>query len=415
MKRAQVTVPLDIPDVRVLSTEINKVGELIITIESSKEGTICRQCGREIHKRHGYDEWTIIRHLPVFGRPSYLRYRPRRYQCMLCEGHPTTTEQLSWRESNSPHSMVYDDHLLLQLVNATVEDVSIKEGVAYDCVLGVLERRISASVDWWQYTALGVIGLDEIALKKGHRNYVVIVTARLAEGRVVILAVLPDRQKDTVVEFLRSIPESLKQSIHTVCCDMYEGFSEAVREELSHVRIVIDRFHVARAYRDGLDDLRKQELGRLKKELPDVEYKQLKGSMWALRKKSTDLTVEERRTLRLLFRYSPKLKQAYDLQQQLTEIFDQHISPAIAKTKIRAWIKRVAKSELRCFDKFIHTLGRWWQEIINYFVNRHNSGFVEGLNNKLKVLKRRCYGLFNLKHLFQRIFLDLEGYRLFAS
>lgn len=103
------------------------------------------------------------------------------------------------------------------------------------------------------------------------------------------------------------------------------------------------------------------------------------------------------------------------MQQQLTEIFDQHISPAIAKTKIRAWIKRVAKSELRCFDKFIHTLGRWWQEIINYFVNRDNSGFVEGLNNKLKVLKRRCYGVFNLKHLFQRIFLDLEGYRLFAS
>jgi transposase len=311
--------------------------------------------------------------------------------------------------------MAYDDHLLLQLVNSTVEDVSIKESVGYDCVLGVLERRISASVDWGQYTALGVVGLDEIALKKGRRNFVVIVTARLGDGRLVILAVLPDRQKDSVVEFLRSIPERLKQSIHTVCCDMYEGFTEAVREELSHVCIVIDRFHVAQAYRDGLDELRKQELGRLKKELPDVEYKPLKGSLWALRKKPADLNTEERRTLRLLFRYSPKLKQAYDLQQQLTGIFDQHISPATAKFKIQAWIKRVARSELRCFDKFLNTLGRWWEEIINYFVNRENSGFVEGLNNKLKVLKRRCYGLFNLKHLFQRIFLDLEGYRLFAG
>ncbi len=415
MKRAQVTVPLDIPDVRVLSTEINKVGELIITIESSKEGTICRQCGREIRKRHGYDEWTIIRHLPVFGRPSYLRYRPRRYQCLECEGHPTTTQRLDWRESNSPHSIVYDDHLLLQLVNSTVEDVSLKEGVGYDCVLGVLERRISAKVDWGQYVALGVIGLDEIALKKGHRNFVVIVTARLAGGRVVILGVLPDRQKDSVVEFLRSIPERLKQSLHTVCCDMYEGFSEAVREELPEARIVIDRFHVARAYRDGLDEMRKQELGRLKKELPAGEYKQLKGSLWALRKKPTDLTAEERRLLRLLFRYSPKLKQAYDLQQQLTAIFDQHLSLARAKTKIRAWIKRVARSGMRCFDHFLNTLGRWWQEILNYFVNRDNSAFVEGLNNKLKVLKRRCYGLFNLEHLFQRIFLDLEGYRLFAA
>jgi transposase len=415
MKRAQVTVPLDIPDVRVLNTEINKIGELIITVESSKEGTICRQCGREIRKRHGYDEWTISRHLPVFGRASYLRYRPRRYQCLECEGHPTTTQRLDWRESNSPHSNVYDDHLLLQLVNSTVEDVSLKECVGYDCVLGVLERRISASVDWGQYVALRVIGLDEIALKKGHRNFVVIVTARLAGGRVVILGVLPDRQKESVVAFLRSIPERLKLSIHTVCCDMYEGFSEAVQEELPQARIVIDRFHVARAYRDGLDDLRKQELGRLKKELPADEYKQLKGSLWALRKKPIDLTAEERRLLRRLFRYSPKLKQAYDLQQQLTAIFDQPLSPARAKTKIRAWIQRVARSGLRCFDKFLNTLGRWWQEILNYFVNRDNSGFVEGLNNKLKVLKRRCYGLFNLEHLFQRIFLDLEGYRLFAA
>jgi len=74
---------------------------------------------------------------------------------------------------------------------------------------------------------------------------VVIVTARLAEGRLVILAVLPDRQKATVFEFLRSIPERLQQTIHTVCCDMYEGFSEAVREELKHVRIVIDRRNVS--------------------------------------------------------------------------------------------------------------------------------------------------------------------------
>jgi transposase len=415
MKRAQVTVPLDIPDVRVLQTDINQVGELIITIESTQEGTTCRQCGREIRKRHGYDEWTIIRHLPVFGRPSYLRYRPRRYQCMECEGHPTTTQRLDWRESNSPHSLAYDEHLLLQLVNSTVEDVSLKAGVAYDCVLGVLERRISASVDWWHYTALGVVGLDEIALKKGHRNFVVIVTARLAEGRVVILAVLPDRQKDTVIEFLRSIPERLKPTIQTVCCDMYEGFSEAVREELPHVRLVIDRFHVARAYRDGLDDLRKQELKRLKAELPASDYRQLKGHLWAVRKKPTDLTAEEKRCLKRLFQYSPKLKLAYALQQQLTAIFDQPSAPASAKTKIRAWIKRVAKSGLRCFDPFLHTLGRWWQEIINYFAYRENSGFVEGLNNKLKVLKRRCYGLFNLKHLFQRIFLDLEGYRLFAE
>jgi len=414
MSRAQVTVPLDIPDVRVLKTEINPRGELTITIESTKPGTTCHRCGRWIDKFHGHDDWVSVRHLPVFGRPTYLRYRPRRYQCLECEEHPTTTQRLDWQDANSPHSFAFDEHLVLQLVGSTIEDVRLKEQVGYEAVLGALGRLVSAEVDWSAFTALWVLGLDEIALKKGHRDFVTIVTARLADGRVVLLGVLPDRDKDTVVAFLRSIPVRLCQTIQTVCCDMYEGFTEAVREELKTARIVVDRFHVTVYYHQAADDLRQSELKRLKQELPPEEYQLLKGSMWAFRKKPPDLRPEERQVLRKLFGYAPKLKQAYDLRQQLTAIFDQMISPAVAKRKIRNWIQRVKNSELKCFDAFLKTLEHWWDEITNYFIDRASSGFVEGLNNKLKVLKRRCYGIFNLRHLFQRIYLDLEGYRLFA-
>ncbi len=90
-----------------------------------------------------------------------------------------------------------------------MEDVSVKEQLSYDSVLDALERRISAQVDWSQYIEIGVLGLDEIALKKGHRNYVTMVTARLADNRLVIFGVLADRQKDTVIDFLRSIPAIL--------------------------------------------------------------------------------------------------------------------------------------------------------------------------------------------------------------
>jgi len=414
MSQAQVTVPLGIPDVRVLKTEINSQGELIITIESTKPGATCRRCGRWTDKFHGHDDWVSLRHLPVFGRPTYLRYRPRRYQCLECEEHPTTTQRLDWQDANTPHTFAFDEHLLLQLVGSTIEDVRLKEQVGYEAVLGALERRVRAEVDWSAFTALWVLGLDEIALKKGHRDFVTIVTARLADGRVVLLGVLPDREKDTVIAFLRSIPERLCQTIRSVCCDMYEGFTEAVREELKTACIVVDRFHVTRYYHQAADDLRQSELKRLKQELPPEEYQLLKGSMWAFRKKSPDLRPEERQVLRRLFGYAPKLKQAYDLRQQLTAIFDQMISPAVAKRKIRNWIQRVKISELRCFDAFLKTLEHWWEEIIHYFIDRESSGFVEGLNNKLKVLKRRCYGIFNLRHLFQRIYLDLEGYRLFA-
>lgn len=414
MAKAQVTVPLDIPEVQVLKSELNKAGELIITVESTKETTTCRRCGRMIQKFHGYAKWVKLRYLPVFGRPTYLCYRPKRYRCEYCDGNPTTSQRLDWHEPNSPNTFAYEQHILLQLVNATVEDVSRKEQLAYDMILGIVDRHIQAEVDWSQYTTLSTLGMDEIALKKGHRDFVVIVTARMKNGRIVLLGVLENRQKETVVEFLRSIPERLKRGIVSACCDMYEGFTEAIREELPLVRLVIDRYHVARAYRDGLDSLRKAELKRLKRELPPQEYKALKGSMWALRKEKQDLTPEEQKTLRRLFHLSPDLKAAYALQNRLTAIFEEQLSLPAAKTKFKRWIVAVAKSGLRCFDRFINTLARWWNEILNYFVERETSGFVEGFNNKIKVLKRRSYGMTNLKHLFQRIYLDLEGYRLFA-
>ena len=229
MSKAQITIPLDITDVRVLQTALGERGELIITIESTKDGTRCHKCGRWIKKLHGQDEWVMIRHLPAFGRPSYLRYRPKRYQCQDCEGHPTTTQDLDWHEANSPHSFTYDNHVLLQLVHSTVEDVSIKEGLPYESVAGALERRIDKCVDWARITNLETLGLDEIALRKGRGNYVTLVTGRLCGGEIVLLGVLPGHEKAEVIEFLRSIPQRILQTVQTVCCDLWEAYTEAAR------------------------------------------------------------------------------------------------------------------------------------------------------------------------------------------
>jgi len=415
MSKAQITIPLDIPDVRVLQTSVNERGEIIITLESTKAGTACRKCGKWITKLHGQDEWVMIRHLPAFGRPSYLRYRPRRYQCLDCEGHPTTTQSLDWQDASSPHSFAYDNHILLQLVHSTVEDVSVKEGLSYESVAGVLERRIAARVDWMEMAEIELLGLDEIALRKGQGHYVTLITGRFREGEIVILGVLPGHEKAVVVEFLRLIPQRILQRVQAVCCDLWEAYTEAVREEIPSARIVADRFHVARHYREAADDLRKQELHRLKKELPPEAYQKLKGSMHAFRKNARDLNREERKTLKRFFQHTASAKQAYTLRERLTAIFDRSLSQKQAQAKLRRWVQQVRESGLHCFDRFLNLLDTWWQEITNYFIQRENSGFVEGFNNKVKVLKRRCYGIFNLRHLFQRIYLDLYGHRLFAA
>lgn len=411
---SKISIPLDIPDVRVLNVKANEDGDYIITVESTLRHAYCRTCGQKITKFHGHDDWITLRHLPILGRQVYIRLRPKRYQCPDCSDKPTSTQQLSWREANSPNTKAYETHILLQLVNSTVQDVSRKERLGYDAVAGIVDRHIAHQVDWDQFHQLTVIGLDEIALKKGHRDYVTIVSTRLAGGRVTVLAVLPDREKATVKRFLCSIPQHLRQTIDTVCTDLYAGYINAVKEVLPAANVVADRYHVAKTYRDGADTLRRQELKRLKKELPKDEYDTLKGAMWPFRKKPSTLSQEEQELLDRVFAHSPHLKQAHTFREELTDIFEQDLSKAQATRKIKAWQKRVTDSELTCFHSFLTTLDRHLDEITNYFLGRHSSGFVEGLNNKIKVLKRRSFGILNLDHLFQRLFLDLEGYRLFT-
>jgi transposase len=180
------------------------------------------------------------------------------------------------------------------------------------------------------------------------------------------------------------------------------------------VPIVSDRFHVAKRYRKGLDSLHKQEMRRLKETLSEEEYAQLKGAMWALRKGEEKRTDHDTEVLVCLFAHSPRLELAYDLCDDLTKLFDTPMSKRKGKSRLKKWMKQVRASALSCFDSFLTTREKRLDDVANDFIDRHTSGFVEGFHNKLKVIKRRCYGILHVTHLFQRIQLDLYGYSLFA-
>jgi transposase len=413
-KHPLISIPLDIPDVRVLQTQITKDGELILTVESTLTSTTCRRCGRTISERHGLDEPRLLRHLPILGRVVYLRIRPKRFRCPFCDDHPTTTQILDWYDPQALHTKAYERHLILLLVNSTLTDVEAKEDVTSDALLGILDRLIATTVDWDTLPAFAILGIDEIALLKGHRDFVAVISAQDMQGHLHILAVLPDRLKTTVVAWLETIPAALRVRITTVCTDIWEGYITAAQQVLPDARIVIDRFHVARHYREGVDALRKQEVRRLKKELPKDAADDLKRTLWPFRKRFADLEDAEQERLETLLAYSPPLRQAHILREQLTTIFDTARSKKDGLRRIRFWRRRVVKSGLRCFDPFLSLLDRWLDLIANYFIKHQTSSFVEGLNNKLKVLKRRCYGLRNVARLFQRLTLDLEGYRRFS-
>jgi len=138
-----------------------------------------------------------------------------------------------------------------------------------------------------------LLGRDEMALKKGHRDFVTIATARPPDGRVSVLAVLPDRCQETVKQFLQGIPARLKTTLQTVGTDLYDGFINAVKAERPEARVVADRFHVAKNYRAWADQLRQHEIKRLKKELSEEADEEIKAAMWPFRKSPDPLTDDE--------------------------------------------------------------------------------------------------------------------------
>lgn len=401
----EIKIPLDIPEVRLLATEVTDSGDFLIWVESTLEGTTCHRCGAHITEFHGHDEEIRLRHLPVLNRTVFVLIRPRRYRCPWCRGAPTTTQRCTWYETGRPHTKAYDRWLLLLLINSTVADVARKEGLGYKAVLGSLRHQIGTGMDWEAVEELGTLGIDEISLRKGHRSFVTVVTSRVGE-RLSVLTVLATRKKKPLKRFLRQIPQRLLLRVESVCTDMCRAFTSATRQVLPWARVVVDRFHVARHYREAADQVRRSERERLERELPKAVYEaEVAGVMWLFRAKGGSLEPEEQAHLDGFFAHAPAAKRAWELREELTGIFEQQLGKQEAIEALEAWSERAHASG---FEQFCGLLERWMEQIANYFVDRETSGFVEGLNNKLKVIKRRCYGIFNLDDFLRRIRVDVE-------
>jgi transposase len=391
--------------------DIKKInGELLIYVSSTEEETHCHKCGKNINCFHGFSPEIKLRHLPIFKFKTYIIIKPKRYLCCNHSARLTTTQKCPWYRRKSKTTQGYENHILLSLINSTLQDVSHKEDIGYAIIETIIDKNIASEIEWAGVNHLNKMGIDEIALKKGHKDFVTIVSAYI-EGQLRIIATLEDRKKQTLKDFFLSIPKRLRRTVSIICSDLYTGFINAAKEVFGKkIKVVADRFHVAKLYRKGLESLRKKEMKRLIKELSDTRYKTLKNIMWLLRYPPSELTSDQKRILKRLFNYSPQLKEAYALINQLTDIYNAPISQGTAKRRMKGWMTQVRNKGVTCLNAFLKTMASNMDIITHYFINRDNSGFVEGLNTKIKITKRRCYGITNIKHLFQRVFLDLEGY-----
>jgi transposase len=254
-----------------------------------------------------------------------------------------------------------------------------------------------------QAKPIRVLNIDEIALKKGHGNFVLVLSAP-EEGHV--LEVLPDRERKTLETWLEGLAPQVKKAIKVVNLDMWEPYTLAVKAKLPHARIVVDRFHVMKNLNHCLTLARRE----IQRNASNAVKEQLKGSRWVLVKNQKDLNEKQRAKLESLYQASPELKACHQLKEQFRTIFETITDREQARSALLDWIKQVEKQSVTALQSFLVTLKNWFELILNYFVERWTNAFAEGINNKIKLIKRRAFGYTNFDHFRLRILVECAPY-----
>lgn len=390
---------LDIGALRVTGYE--KGPEVLqFSVEFEKDSAACPKCGVRSTRRHS-QKATPVRDLPWCGRRVMLLVPRRRFKCRTC-GKPFT-ESVPFVEFGTSFTKRYERYVFEQCYERSQVGVASQEGISDTVVRKIYDGYASASIEpRGRPVAIRVLGIDEIATRKGHRNFACIITD-IDRSRVI--EVLENRLKTKVCAYLASLPASVKRSLRWVSIDMWEGYYQAVVETLpKRVKVVIDRFHVMKQLNGALTKCRRElQRGMSSKE----ERDQLKGLRWLLVTNECNLNAEEQAKLSELYTTCPELKVCYDLKEEFRKIFDEETSRSKAKARLDSWKKRVKATGLKSLDRFLRTLDEWEDWILNYFSSgKVTNGVVEGLNNKIKLIKRRGYGYTNNNNFRQRILVE---------
>lgn len=389
---------LDIYSVRVTGY-VKDPGELRVSLQFESESAACPTCGvRSVHK---HQETVVeVRDLPCFGRRVFLMLPRRRFKCKPCGA--VFTEHLPFVEFRTSFTKRYEQYIYEQCRERSFTTVERQEGISDTVIAKVYEAYASASTEpRGRPRQIRVLGIDEISVRKGHKDFLCVIADI---DRKCVIEVLENRLKETVIAYLSALPLSVRRSVRYVSIDMWEGYYQAVKEALPKgVKVVVDRFHVMENLNAAITKCRREIQRGMSKEQRD----ELKGLRWILVKNEESLSEEEKAKLQDMYAKCPELKTCHQLKEEFRRIFQEQTARPKAKAKLEVWKQRVRETALKSFEGFLKTLDNWEEWILNYFSSgKVTNGTVEGLNNKIKLIKRRGYGYRNNGNFRQRILVE---------
>ena len=361
---------LNLPNVTVLSCQ-RQEGFVILKLDLLNEGITCPHCQGYTDNLH-QTRPILVRDLSICGQGVYLQVPRRQFICPHCNKYPT--EELDFLEKRRNFTKRYEEYIYEKVKELTVEQVSYNEQLSAEQVQTIFQREASAKEkDWGEPERLS---LDEFSRKKGKGNLVTVISD-INKGS--LLEVIDSHKSDEIIEVLKAQPPAMRENVKEVSVDMWGGFEKVIKEVFPNALIVIDRFHVMKLVNKALNKI------RLLLGLKGLKNRSL------LLKNGEDLTEEEKRGLQELLNLSPCLSIAYELKEELRDIYETSTSVKMGLRKLQKWL---------IYARIIlggtaDTLERHIQEICHYFINRTTSGVMEGLNNKIKLILRQSYGFKN--------------------
>jgi transposase len=241
------------------------------------------------------------------------------------------------------------------------------------------------------------IGIDEISIRKGHTYRIVV--SDLDRQRPIWFGGV-DRSEASMAQFYAQLGPKKSTRIELALMDMWKPFRNAAQAHAPQAAILFDKFHVIRHLGEALDKVRRAEYARLS----GKDRRFIKGQKYTLLSNRENLTTEGRKALKTLLAANKRLNTAYLLKESFGQLWD-YKSEAWARRFFEQWRDALKWQRLKPFEAFADMIDRHWDGIAAYCKpeNKVSLGFVEGLNNKIRVLQRRAYGVRDEEYLRLKI------------
>lgn len=373
---------------------------LVVEVAPGNRRPRCGGCGKRAPGYDGVDarDW---RHLGLGSVRIWLRYAPRRVECVACG---VRVERVPWASAGSLFTLAFEE-LVAYLAQGTDQTKVTKlMGIAWQTVGSIVERVVERCLDPERLKGLRTIGVDEFGYRKRHRYLTLVVDHE--KKRVVWTG--KGRSAAVLKEFFNLLGPEGRASVATVTVDLAGSYTRAVTEAVPQATICYDRFHVQKLASEAVDQVRREEVNQAE---DAGTGKDLKNSRFALLRNPWNLTKKDDEKLSVIQDTNQRLYRAYLLKETLRDALDCP-RPETAMGKIREWMAWASRSKLKPFVRAAKTVRTHLSGVAAYLLSRLTNGFTEGINNVIRVIARRAFGFHSAEALSSMIFLNCGGIHL---